>query len=101
MTARNPADPLEALQISKELFAAQQNFFPSTRIYTQLADVTRSLTQANMAYAQALMRANAGLLAAFVERPSDAAGDGARDGARGGAEERPSDAAHRPDNAAP
>ncbi len=42
-----------------------------------------------MAYMREMMRANATLLSAFTERPP------------GPSRERPSDAAHRPDNAAP
>ena len=90
MSGKNPTDPLELFQISKELLAARQRYLPSSHVYAQVAEVMRSVTQANITYVQALMRANAALLAAFMERPDGAV-----------TEELPSAAAHRPDTTAP
>jgi methylaspartate ammonia-lyase len=84
-------DPFEVFQISRELLTAEQRLLPSTRVFEQLAETIRTITQANMAYSQALMRANAALMAALMARPGDPAPD----------DERPSEAAHRPDRAAP
>ena len=69
MTDKPSADPLELLQISKEMLAAQQRFLPSTHVYAQVAEAVSAVTQANIAYGQALMRANAILLAAIWQRP--------------------------------
>lgn len=89
-TAENSTrDPLELFQLSRDMLAAQQRFMPSGALYTQLAETMRNMAQANMAYMREMMRANATLLSAFTERPP------------GPSRERPSDAAHRPDNAAP
>lgn len=88
MTERPSTDPLEIFQISKELLAAQQRFVPSTHIYARVAEIMRTVAQANATYMQELMRANAALLAAYMERPALR-------------EERPSDVAHKPDCNAP
>lgn len=87
MTDKPSNDPLELLQISKEMLAAQQRFLPSTHIYAQLAEAVRAVTQANIAYGQALMRANATLLAAIWQRP----------GGTTAAADSPAAAAHEPD----
>jgi hypothetical protein len=89
MADKSSADPLEVFQISKEFLVAQQKFMPSTQVYARMAEVVRNMAQANAAYMQELMRANAAWLAAYMERPAS------------GTEERPSDAAHRPDCEAP
>jgi hypothetical protein len=89
MTDKPTADPLDLLQISKEVLAAQQNLMPTGQMYGRVAEAMRNVAQANATYMQELMRANAILLSAFTERRS------------GGTDERPSEAAHRPDSAAP
>lgn len=88
MADKPPSDPLELFQISKEMLAAQQRFMPSGHIYTRLAETMRTIAQANATYMQELTRANAALLAAFMERPSRQP------------EETPSEAAHRSEPAA-
>ncbi len=86
-------DPFELFQISKEMLSAQQKFMPSGKIFEQMAETLRNVTQAQVAYGQALMRANAALLAALMERPLSMVADQR--------EERPSAAAHRKDPGTP
>jgi hypothetical protein len=88
MAEKSPSDPLELLQISRELLAAQQRFLPSAHIYARMAEAMRSIAQANASYLQELTRANAALLAAFLERPGSTP------------EETPSEAAHKAEPAA-
>jgi hypothetical protein len=88
MSEKSAADPLDLVQISKEVLASQQKFMPSGQVYAKVAEAMRDVAQANATYMQELMRANAILLAAFMQRPS------------GVADERPSDACHRSDSAA-
>jgi hypothetical protein len=88
MADKPSTDPLELFQISRELLTAQQRFMPSGHIYARLAETMRTIAQANASYMQELTRANAALLAAFMERPSAQS------------EESPSEAAHRSEPAA-
>lgn len=92
MAEKPSTDPFEVFQISKDWLSAQQKFLPSGRIFEQIAETIRNVTQAQIAYNQALMRANAALLAALMERPLESAAS---------KEDRPSQAAHRPDVSAP
>ncbi|HUM07726.1 MAG TPA: hypothetical protein VLT37_02490 [Acidocella sp.] len=87
------SDPFELFQISRNFLSTQQKFLPSGQIFEQLAEYTRNVTQAQIAYNQALMRAQASLFAAMMERPLAAA--------TGKTEERPSSAAHHRDVSAP
>jgi len=68
--ADNIPDPSEFFQIPKDLLTAQQKFLPSGRFFEQFAEQMRNITQAQIAYSQALMRANAALLATILERPA-------------------------------
>jgi hypothetical protein len=77
-----PTNPFEAFQISQNLFAAPQNFMPNGKVFEQLNEVARNVAEAQVAYAQALMRANVALLSAMftqaaptaeAERPSESA----------------------------
>jgi len=86
-------DPFEMFQISRDLLTAQQKFLPSGKAFEQLAEYMRNVTQAQIAYNQALMRAQASLMASLMERPLGAVS--------GKPEERPSAAAHKPDISAP
>jgi hypothetical protein len=88
MAEKPPNDPLELLELSKELLAAQQKFMPSTQIYARFAEAMRNIAQANATYMQELTRANAALLAALMERPGSTA------------EEPPSEACRRSEPAA-
>ncbi|MDE2238835.1 MAG: hypothetical protein KGJ73_02765 [Rhodospirillales bacterium] len=97
MTQKNAADPAGLFSLSKDWLAAQQNFLPTGRIYTQFAEAMRTITQAQITYGQTVMRANAALLASLMEAPGQAEEP---DGAAARAE-RPSRAAHRPDMSAP
>jgi hypothetical protein len=63
-----PTDPFEIFQISKELLSTQQKFLPSGKIFEQFAEYIRNVTQAEIVFGQALLRANTALLASFVER---------------------------------
>lgn len=69
--AANPSDPFEFFQLSKEMIAAQQRFLPSSKLLEQITETMRNLAQAQIAYGQALMRANAALLGAWMERPAE------------------------------
>ena len=89
MAEKPTAERVDVFQISKDLLAAQQRFMPSGPIYARIAEAMHGMTQANIAYVQEMMRANAALLGAFTERGT------------GPAEERPSSAAHRAERAAP
>ncbi|HQT45634.1 MAG: hypothetical protein B7X08_00190 [Acidocella sp. 20-63-7] len=79
------SDPFEIFQISKELLTAEQKLLPSGLLFERFIEVSRSITQAQMAYMQALMRANAALLGALLDQPGIAVLP----------EERPSVAAHK------
>ncbi|GLR66648.1 hypothetical protein GCM10010909_13280 [Acidocella aquatica] len=76
-----PTNPFEAFQIPQNLFAAPQNFMPSGKAFEQLNQMARNLAEAQVAYGQALMRANTVFLSALfaqaapaeAERPSEAA----------------------------
>ncbi len=76
-----PTNPFEAFQFPQSLFGGSQKFVPNNKVFEQLNEVARTLAEAQMAYGQALMRANATLLnamftqaapAAEGERPSEA-----------------------------
>lgn len=47
--------------------ATQKKFLPSGQVMTQLAEAMRTISQAQMTYAQTVMRANSTLLAAMWE----------------------------------
>lgn len=85
------SDPFEFFQISREMLTAEQKFLPSGKIFEQLTEYMRNVTQAQIAYNQALMRAQASLLASIMERPLAAVSGKTK------AEERPSAAAHQRD----
>ena len=75
--------------------ATQKKFAPSGRIMAEVADAVRTISQAQLAYSQAVMQANASLLAAMWEA---AAIPGMH---KANAGESPSQGVHRPDLAAP
>jgi hypothetical protein len=67
---RYPGDPFAMFQLSREMLLAQQKLMPSARIFERFSEATRTLAQAHLNYYQALMRANALLLGAMMERPN-------------------------------
>lgn len=69
--------------------AMPQSFLPSAGAYSQATEAMRGIAQASANYWQELIYANAALFSAFMVRSA------------GTEEERPSDAAHRPDCEAP
>ena len=69
MADRISTDPFDILQISKDWITAQQNFLPSGPVYEKVAQAVRDVAQAQIAYNQALARANAALLATLLQRP--------------------------------
>jgi hypothetical protein len=75
MTNKTPTDPFEMLQMSKDWLTAQQKFLPSDRIFERIAESVSAVTQANIVYGQAMMRAQASLLSAFVDRAAAGAED--------------------------
>ncbi len=97
MSEKNVADPLGLFSLSKDWLSAQQKFLPSGRIFTQLSETIQTITQAQITYAQTVMRANAALLAALTQVPP-LSEENPESTSR---TERPSRAAHRPDISAP
>ncbi len=93
MSEKNQADPAGVFSLSKDWLSAQQKFMPSGRVFAQLAETVRTITQAQITYSQTVMRANAALLAAMMEIPAPT--DETTETATRA--ERPSRAAHRPD----
>ncbi|MGO9817237.1 MAG: hypothetical protein ACLPJJ_13205 [Acidocella sp.] len=87
------SDPFEFFKISQDMLTAQQKFLPSNKIFEQFTDYVRNVTQAQIAYNQALMRAQAALLAGVMERPLTMVSDKV--------DERPSSAAHQRNVSAP
>lgn len=83
-------DPFEVLNFSKSLLAAQQKLMPSMQSYERFAEAARLIAQAQIAYGQAMMRANSVLLGAVLP-PSEA---------QAAREERPSIAARQAELAA-
>lgn len=61
------ANAFDVFKISKDMFAAQQNFMPNTHFLERWAEAARNVTQAQINYGQALMRANAAFLSACFE----------------------------------
>jgi uncharacterized protein YccT (UPF0319 family) len=87
------SDPFEFFRVSQDMLTSQQKFLPSSKIFEQFAEYVRNVTQAQITYNQALMRAQASLLAGIMERPLTMVS--------GKADERPSAAAHKRDVSAP
>ena len=85
-TSRYPQDPLAIFELSRNMLLAQQKLMPQARIFERYSEAVRSIAQAHINYYQALMRANAILLGAMLERPSPPSG---------APEERPSVAAKK------
>ncbi|WP_234730880.1 hypothetical protein [Acidocella facilis] len=96
MSDKTQNDPFNVLGISKEFLAAAKLPYGGA-MFTDMAERMQNLTQAQIAYGQTIMRANATLLSAWLD--TKAARD-AEDGPQARAE-RPSKAAHRPDVSAP
>lgn len=67
---RYPGDPTAMFELSRNMLLAQQRLMPSARMFERFSEAARSVAQAHMAYCQALMRANAVLLGAMLERPA-------------------------------
>ena len=88
MSEKPASDPMDLFQISRELLSAPQKFMPSTRIYSRMGEIMRDVAQANATYMQELMRANAALLAAVMERPMP------------GLHDRPAQEVHKPEQRA-
>ncbi len=51
-----------------DLLSAQQKFLPSGGLFERFAEAARNVTQAQITYSQALMRANAAFLSACFEQ---------------------------------
>ncbi len=67
-----PENPFEAFQIPPNLFATPQSFLPGGRIFEQLSQMTRNLSEAQISYGQALMRANTSFLSALFSQAAPA-----------------------------
>jgi hypothetical protein len=67
---RYPGDPFAIFELSRDMLLAQQKLMPSARIFERFSEAARGVAQAQINYYQALMRANAILLGAMLERPS-------------------------------
>jgi hypothetical protein len=50
------------------MLLAQQKLMPSARLFEHFSEAARSVSQAQITYCQALMRANAILIGAMLER---------------------------------
>lgn len=74
MSEKTQMDPAGLFSLSRDWLAAQQKFMPSGRLFSQLAETIRIITQAQITYAQTVMRAEAALLAAMMEVPGESAG---------------------------
>jgi hypothetical protein len=97
MTEKTTVDPMGAFSLTRDCLAAQQKFLPSGRIFAELAETVRTVTQAQIVFGQTVMRANAALLAALMEVPPP----GTENPESTDRAERPSRAAHKPDVSAP
>ncbi len=69
-THRYPGDPFAIFELSRDMLLAQQKLMPSARIFERVSEAARGLAQAHINYCQALMRANAMVLSAMLERAS-------------------------------
>jgi hypothetical protein len=69
-TPRYPGDPFAIFELSRNMLLAQQKLMPQARMFERFSEAARSIAQAHINYYQALMRANAILLGAMLERPS-------------------------------
>ena len=78
-------------ELSRDMLLAQQKLMPTALIFERFGEAARSVSQANVNYWQALMRANAIMLGAMLERSSPPAA---------GREQRPSVAARNNEIAA-
>jgi len=90
-THRYPGDPFAVFELSRDMLLAQQKLMPSLQMFERFSEAARSVAQAHINYCQALMRANAILLGAMLERP----------GASLSHEQRPSVAAKKSEFTAP
>jgi hypothetical protein len=91
-THRYPGDPSAIFELSRNMLLAQQKLMPTAQMLERFSEAARSVGQANVNYWQALMRANAILLGAMLERPSPLPE---------GREQRPSVAARKSEFTAP
>ena len=87
--AKNISGPSGMVQLVRDLLAAQQGFLSTEASFEKMNEAARIVTAAQVAYGQALMRANVVLFGLFLQSPA-------------GSETniRPSEAAHQPDRAA-
>lgn len=76
--------------ILENWLATQRKFAPSGQVMAQVAEAVRTISQAQVAYSQTVMRANAALLAAIWEAGLASAGQ------KGQAEESSDKAARQP-----
>ncbi len=73
--SENLSDPFGTLQISKDLFEAQNKFLPTGALFGHISEAARIVATAQAQYGQALMRANAMLVGAFLQPSSTAERD--------------------------
>lgn len=66
-----PGDPFAFFELSRDILLAQQKLMPSARMLERCGEAARSVSQAQITYCQALMRANAILFRAMLERPAN------------------------------
>ena len=71
MADKPATDPLDLLQISRDMLTLPQRYMPTTQLYARVAEIMRDLAQAHTTYLQEVARANAALLAAFTARPAE------------------------------
>ena len=63
-----PGDLFAFFELSRDILLAQQRLMPSARMFERFSEVARNVTQAQITYCQALLRANATLFGAMLER---------------------------------
>jgi methylaspartate ammonia-lyase len=66
-------NPFELFQLPPNLFATPQKFMPNAKVFEQLNEIARTLAEAQIAYGQALMRANTAMLSAIMSQAAPAA----------------------------
>lgn len=86
--SENISGPFGTVQFSKDLLAAQKKFLPTGQFFEHMSEAARIISEAQMEYGKALMRANALVFGDFLKPLAVTAN-----------ETRPSGAAKAPDPA--
>ncbi len=68
-------NPFELFQRPANMFSTPQKFMPNAKVFEQFNEIARNVAEAQIAYGQALMRANAAMLSALTAQATPAAAD--------------------------